>query len=33
MGRAAAQAWLKRHRRDVGVRSSIDVGREFLGLD
>jgi len=33
MGRAAAQAWLKRHRRDVGVRSSIDVGREFLGIE
>jgi NTE family protein len=30
MGQAAAQGWLKRHRRDVGVRSSMDIGAEFL---
>jgi NTE family protein len=32
MGRAAAQDWLARNRQHVGVRSSIDIGREFLGI-
>jgi NTE family protein len=31
-GRAAADRWLAAHRADVGVRSSVDVGRDFLGL-
>ncbi len=32
LGRAAAQDWLERHRGDVGVRSSVDIQRQFLGL-
>ncbi len=32
LGRAAAQDWLERHRPDVGVRSSVDVQQQFLGL-
>jgi NTE family protein len=31
MGRAAAQDWLQRHRGAVGVRSSVDIQRQFLG--
>jgi NTE family protein len=31
LGRAAAGDWLERHRGDVGVRSSIDIERQFLG--
>jgi NTE family protein len=31
-GRAAADRWLAAHRADVGARSSVDVGRDFLGL-
>ena len=32
LGRAAAQDWLERHRGDVGVRSSVDIQRQFLGM-
>jgi NTE family protein len=31
LGRAAALGWLKRHRDAVGVRSSVDIERHFLG--
>jgi NTE family protein len=30
LGRAAAAEWLARHRADVGVRSSVDIRRQFL---
>jgi len=30
-GRAAAQAWLAAHFKDVGKRGSVDIRREFLG--
>jgi NTE family protein len=30
LGRAAADSWLKAHRGDVGVRSSLDLGSTFL---
>jgi NTE family protein len=30
MGRAAADRWLVDHKRDIGVRASLDVEREFL---
>ena len=30
MGRNAADQWLARHKRDIGVRGTIDVEREFL---
>ena len=30
LGREAAAAWLKKHRQDVGVHSTIDIEREFL---
>jgi NTE family protein len=29
-GRAEAAAWLERHFRDIGVRSSVDIAQEFL---
>ena len=29
-GRAAAQAWLSRHRDDIGVKATLDIEREFL---
>jgi NTE family protein len=32
LGRAAAQAWLQHHRPAVGVRSSVDIERQFLQL-
>jgi NTE family protein len=31
LGRAAAQAWLSRHRKHVGIRSSVDIQSHFLG--
>ena len=31
LGRAAAQRWLRAHRDDVGVRSSLDIEKAFLG--
>jgi NTE family protein len=31
LGTAAAERWLALHRQDVGVRSSLDIRREFLG--
>ena len=31
LGVAAAERWLLLHRHDVGVRSSLDIRREFLG--
>lgn len=30
LGRHSADQWLARHKGDIGVRSSIDVEREFL---
>jgi NTE family protein len=33
LGLAAAERWLVKHRLDVGVKSSLDIRREFLGLN
>ena len=30
LGRTAATSWLKKHRADIGVKSTLDVDREFL---
>jgi NTE family protein len=30
LGRAAAQEWLQQHRADVGLRSSVDIDKQFL---
>jgi NTE family protein len=30
LGRTAATGWLKKHRADIGVKSTLDVDREFL---
>jgi len=30
LGRAAAHGWLAQHRKDLGVRSSMDIERQFL---
>jgi len=30
LGRAAATNWLKKHRADIGIKSTLDVDREFL---
>ena len=31
LGHTAADAWLHRHGKDVGVKSTLDIDREFLG--